>query len=1037
MNRRVLLASLPVCLALLAASPPPVSASGTCIPPDVSASLAACSGVHLDAPPAKHTPATIAPVAPPARTAPRPPAAPDPALNAKELRRALASLRAMPLLIIEIEGLESLLKSTSAGSPDRPGILRRLADGYVELESASFRKKIESRMNADEARRKAPAKVPGLLAEAAKAEKVEKAARQAAIHAYDQLRAQYPRWCQTPASTTQPGCGNEVLYDLAYEHEQNGNPDQARKAYLELIQTAPASRYVPSAYLAFGELFFQEAQGDPSKWALAEQSYREVARYPAPDNKVAGYAHYKLAYVYWNKGDLALAVGELKKTIDVGRQFPALPNALQLATSARRDLIPLYALTGDAKKAYDFYHPLSDDGAGDSSHTYRWMAELGQGYLDVGRFHDGIEVYQDLLRRDRGAKSCEYQAHVTEATLALKSGDKAAAKAELDRQLQLELRFRAEGHPDEAIRACASSTAALAVETAMIWHLEAVGSGNVRGTMAPETMTFAADLYDRLIKQFTAEQFARFEFPRLVKEDWPSRLKVKAARADLLYAQKAWGPCGEAFDAVVSEEPRGPLAAESSYTSALCYQRASLAAHVAPTTKTGAVTPRELTPAEKAMVASFDRFLCIAKPSQADKAVADNYVEVQIARARTYFDAHRWAEAAAAFRPLALAGSDHDAGTVAAELYLEALNVMESHEAGACLGDMERDLPRDPREPLRRPRQQGRRRAVRAAHPGGAGRRLARGGSPRGGAEGRHLSGAIDGVGGDRRGVPADLDHVWKGRLRGQAARLRSHGRGPHQRGRSVPVRAPFGQGHRGAQGAARSPGEPRQLEARAARRLRHRAELPGHRRLRRGGVLVRALRPDRPRRRQGSTGPGGLHRPAARHRAGGAGAPRRRALRADLSREAPGADGADRLRHRRPLRRARGLRQGEAAPRRGHGRHRPERDRGRANPGARPAGARVLEDGRRDGSRSGVRPRARALQGSRGGPGQAEDPRGRRGAGEPAARQGAHRGGRGALLLGHAEAEGGRRAQVPGVQGLRPARGRAEAHRRPRCSPG
>ena len=42
--------------------------------------------------------------------------------------------------------------------------------------------------------------------------------------------------------------------------------------------------------MAFGELFFQEAQGDPSKWDLAAAAYKEVIKYPPPTNKVYGYA---------------------------------------------------------------------------------------------------------------------------------------------------------------------------------------------------------------------------------------------------------------------------------------------------------------------------------------------------------------------------------------------------------------------------------------------------------------------------------------------------------------------------------------------------------------------------------------------------------------------------------------------------------------------------------------------------------------------------------------------------------------------------
>src|SRR5262249_42740267 len=76
-----------------------------------------------------------------------------------------------------------------------------------------------------------------------------------------------------------------------------------------------------------------------------------------------------------------------------------------------------------------------------------------------------------------------------------------------------------------------------------------------------------------------------------------------------------------------------------------------------------------------------------------DKAAYDNYVEVEYARARTLFEAHRWPEAAAAFRTPALARTDHEAGIYAAQLYLEALNVMASHGTPSCFDDMARDLP--------------------------------------------------------------------------------------------------------------------------------------------------------------------------------------------------------------------------------------------------------------------------------------------------------------------------------------------------------
>src|SRR5207249_1857627 len=74
-----------------------------------------------------------------------------------------------------------------------------------------------------------------------------------------------------------------------------------------------------------------------------------------------------------------------------------------------------------------------------------------------------------------------------------------------------------------------------------------------------------------VIDNFPGALFAQFQFPRIVKEDWPSISKIKYAMADLLYFQKDWEKCGPAFDAVVEEDPNGPNAAEAAYAAVLCY----------------------------------------------------------------------------------------------------------------------------------------------------------------------------------------------------------------------------------------------------------------------------------------------------------------------------------------------------------------------------------------------------------------------------------------------------------------------------------
>jgi hypothetical protein len=95
------------------------------------------------------------------------------------------------------------------------------------------------------------------------------------------------------------------------------------------------------------------------------------------------------------------------------------------------------------------------------------------------------------------------------------------------------------------------------------------------------------------------------------------------------------------------------------------------------------------------MLASFSRYLCLPPPPATDKEGRERRIEVAYARARTYFDARRWEEAAAAFREIALSHPENEAGIHAAQLYLEALNVLgTSGGRGACFEAMGRDVPR-------------------------------------------------------------------------------------------------------------------------------------------------------------------------------------------------------------------------------------------------------------------------------------------------------------------------------------------------------
>lgn len=626
----------------------------------------------------------------------------------RDLRTTRLKARARALLIQEISGLENLYRTTPKNSPDRPQLIRRLAEGYVELEAAANRDKINAEIQADEAKKKKQKQsYDRARSDSASAGKIVKAARLNAIKYYQRMVREYPRYSKI----------DEVLYYLAYEYEQGGQNDKAREVYLKLIETAPKSKYIPNAYLAFGELFFQEAMADPSQWKLAAQAYEKVTKYPPPENKVFGYAHYKLAYVYWNSGDYARSLDEFREVIEYANAYENLPGATQLRKAARRDLIPVYAISGRPDRAYIFLKPLSGDAAGSSTETLSMMRELGLAYMDTGHYEEGIELYKDLMVRDRGERVCLYQTYITQAIQALKSGDKGTVRKELDRQLAVRNQFIKDSYPDKAKLECSNRTAELLAETAMSWHLEAVGTGGTRGTGDRNTMDLAAYLYRKVTENFTQADFNQFTFPRIVKSDWPNLYKIKYAMADLLYVQERWEDCGPAFDAVVDENPKSAEAPEAAYASVLCYQKMYDQLHKGGSDrKSGGYgpkgagaedreakagewekfKPKDLDPMQKGMIQAFNRYVCYIKPPQGNKEAENQYVEVKYARARTYFEAQHWEEAAIAFRDIALNHSNNDAGIYAAQLYLESLNVLGSKSEPAkpsCFDDMANDVP--------------------------------------------------------------------------------------------------------------------------------------------------------------------------------------------------------------------------------------------------------------------------------------------------------------------------------------------------------
>jgi TolA-binding protein len=197
----------------------------------------------------------------------------------RDARQTALKQRALALLVTEIGQLQSLYNTTDLRSKDRPQLLRRMAEDYVELENAAFREKTEAEVRRDELKKTNPQAAGAQQTIVVQRGKSMIGARKASISYYSLLVDDYSGTTSKTFPQNPPPAYpllDEVYYYLAYEYEQGGDTVNARRVYLDLITKTPNSKYISNAYLAFGELFFNEAMSDPSKWEAAKQAYQKV-----------------------------------------------------------------------------------------------------------------------------------------------------------------------------------------------------------------------------------------------------------------------------------------------------------------------------------------------------------------------------------------------------------------------------------------------------------------------------------------------------------------------------------------------------------------------------------------------------------------------------------------------------------------------------------------------------------------------------------------------------------------------------------------
>lgn len=214
--------------------------------------------------------------------------------------------RSRVLLVTELQQLETMLASMAASAADRPRVMRRLAEGYVELEAAAGRDQKEASRKGDANSRD----------EAQKAARIAVAAQRAAIKNYNAVVEQHPQFCLNPNSadpSRRSGCNDETLYYMSLEYIRGGDLDATKRAFLQILDKYPQSDYMAPTYFLMGELIRKEAASDPTKWKLAQQAYTQVVK--LPDARILPYSLLRLGGVFEAQGEAENAKAVYKELV--------------------------------------------------------------------------------------------------------------------------------------------------------------------------------------------------------------------------------------------------------------------------------------------------------------------------------------------------------------------------------------------------------------------------------------------------------------------------------------------------------------------------------------------------------------------------------------------------------------------------------------------------------------------------------------------------------------------------------------------------
>ncbi len=306
-----------------------------------------------------------------------------PALNFEAFRKAV-EVQVSDKRREEIASLRRLIELGGGSDVETPQWYFRLAELLWEESQYFF---FEANRRDDQlialGTRGAPREIDRLMAEKRDLEVQQKKLRDQAVALYGAIIKRYPKYPRL----------DEVLYFLAENLSKRNRYDpDALKAYGALIERFPKSRFVPDAWMALGEYWFEKATGDARTKNLQKAlgAYRKAAEYQ--ESSVYGYALYKQGWVHYNLAAWSEALDLFRAVIFFGELPTATVPAdrkLALVKEARKDYVRTYSHVGSAEGAAEEFKRVGGD-----ANWVEMLKSLAGIFYEEGKDRDAIVVYR-------------------------------------------------------------------------------------------------------------------------------------------------------------------------------------------------------------------------------------------------------------------------------------------------------------------------------------------------------------------------------------------------------------------------------------------------------------------------------------------------------------------------------------------------------------------------------------------------------------------------------------------------------------------